>query len=100
MACRAEEKEGNLGSWLRKTKVILISSIINNFIVNLIIIRLNPTLSNRMFYYIDQHRLLACLQAKVVMMTVLCKLGPVQSGPSVRPEKQTIGPQGQLSVAQ
>ena len=100
VACRAEEKEGNLGSWLRKTKVILISSIINNFIVNLIIIRLNPTLSNRMFYYIDQHRLLACLQAKVVMMTVLCKLGPVQSGPSVRPEKQTIGPQGQLSVAQ
>ena len=87
VVCRAEEKEGNLGSWLRKTKVIIITAIINNVIINLIIImdiiiiRLNPTLSNRMFYYIDQHRLLACLQAKVVMMTFLCKLGPVQSSP-------------------
>ena len=85
MACRAEEKEGNLGSWLRKTKVILIIAmiIINKviiiiiiilnliIIIAIIIIRLNPSIPpSGMFYYIDQHRLLACLQPKVVWINV------------------------------
>ena len=91
VVCRAEEKEGNLGSWLQQSEVIFIiisplstssSSLsssstskkiiffitISNLVVFTavtITIRLNSTPHSGMFYYFDQHRLLTCLQPKV-----------------------------------
>ena len=48
------------------------TNIIINLIITMviIIIRLNPSLNKNYFNYIDQHRLLACLNAKVIMIDV------------------------------
>ena len=48
------------------------TNIIINLIITMviIIIRLNPSLNKNYFNYIDQHRLLACLQPKVVLIDV------------------------------
>ena len=46
----------------------IIINLIIIIIMVIIIIRLNPSLNKNYFNYIDQHRLLACLNAKVAII--------------------------------
>ena len=73
--CEINKYKNQIAILLRRTHLessttLSSTSLSSSTLFNIITRLSNPSLNNRMFYYIDQHRLLACLQPKVVMIDV------------------------------